>query len=74
MSDFLLIIPAGWTQLDWQFVSNNGLSGTSVLNAIVSTNMSDIEAPLKDMGLIPLESSVLEAKLLDDTFFMVRLG
>ena len=33
-----------------------------------------IELPLKDAGLLPAESAVVEARLFDDTFFMVRLG
>ena len=23
MSQFLLVIPEGWTQLDWQYITNN---------------------------------------------------
>ena len=74
MSDFLLVIPAGWTQLDWEFVSNNGLDENSVQNANVTGNMMDVEAPLKDMGLIPPESTVMAAKVIDSAYFMVKLA
>jgi hypothetical protein len=72
MSDFLIVIPAGWTQLDWEYLSNN-VHGIDV-NAATSGPISDMETLLKDSGSIPIEASLLEFKLLDNTYFMVRLG
>jgi len=74
MSNFILVIPEGWTQLDWEYISNNGLDAHSVENALVSSNMADIENPLKQLGLIAESAFVLDAKLFDNTYFMVRLG
>ena len=76
MSEFLLIVPSGWTSLDWSYLSNNvaDLTMTSVLNCIQSNNYSLIEDALKGCGAIPVESSLIEAKLIDDTYFLVRLG
>ena len=72
MSDILVIIPPGWTQLDWEFISNNiaNMSAQAVNNGVVS----DIEAWLKEGGQIPTESSLIDFKLIDNTYFLVRLG
>lgn len=72
MSEFLVIIPPGWTQLDWEYVSNNvaSISAQSVINGVIS----DIEQWLKDGNQIPLEKSLLDYKLIDDAYFLVKLG
>ena len=76
MSQFLLVIPEGWTQLDWQYITNNvpNMSGPAVASMIQSGVLSDIEAGLKEAGIIPPEASLVDAKLIDDTYFMVKLG
>ena len=76
MSDFLLIVPAGWTQLDWSYLTNNlpSMEKSGVENAINSNQYADMEPELKAGGFIPQESTIVEAKLIDDTFFLVRLG
>ena len=76
MGQFLLVIPQGWTQLDWQHVTNNlpGMSAANVLDWINSNSLGYIEEPLKADGLIPADASIVEAKLIDDTYFMVKLG
>lgn len=76
MSEFLLVIPPGWTQLDWEFIANNltDMSAANVTEYINAGMLGYIETPLKEAGLIPAESTLVEAKLIDDTFFMVRLG
>lgn len=72
MSGFLLIIPEGWIQLDWEYISNNfsGLSPTNIKDGLVY----DVENNLKLGGLIKETDSLLEFKLIDDTFFLIRLG
>ncbi len=72
MSEFLLVIPEGWTQLDWAYIANN-ISGMGYQN-VVNGVASDIEEILKANGIIPVESSLVEFKLIDDTYFLVRLG
>ena len=76
MSQFLLVIPEGWTQLDWQHITNNvpNMSGPAVASMIQSGALSDIEAGLKEAGIILPEASLVDAKLIDDTYFMVKLG
>ena len=72
MSEFLVIVPPGWTQLDWEYVANNvpNMSSQAVNNGVVS----DIEMWLKDAGQIPAESSLVDFKLIDNTYFLIKLG
>lgn len=72
MSEFIIVIPEGWIQLDWQYITNN-ISGMDYQGVVNAAN-SDIEERLKSGGIIPLESSLVEYKLIDDTYFMIRLG
>ncbi len=76
MSDFLLVVPNGWTQLDWQFITNNvaGMDLNGALNMIHSNAYSDINDKLHEAGVIPAEQTVVEARVIDDTYFLVRLG
>ena len=72
----MLIIPPGWTQLDWEHMTNNiaGFSKPNVESWIDSNQFSYIEEGLKGAELIPAEASINAAKLLDDTYFLVMLG
>lgn len=72
MSEFLVIVPQGWTQLDWEYVSNNvpNMSAQAVNNGV----LSDIETWLKAAGQIPEDSSLIDFKLIDDAYFLVKLG
>ena len=72
MSDFLLVVPEGWTQLDWEYISNN-ISNMGASNVKGATTL-DIETYLKEGGIIAPEASLIEFKLIDDTYFLVRLG
>ncbi len=76
MGNFLLVIPEGWTQLDWQNVSTNvdGINSGSVPEWINANYYVDMEEKLKAAGFIPADKSLIEAKLIDDSYFMVRLG
>jgi hypothetical protein len=71
MSEFLVVIPEGWIQLDWEIVSNlHNLSEQSIRNGIIS----DIEQALRDHSLIPEDKVLMDYKLLDNTYFMIKLG
>lgn len=72
MSDFLLVVPSGWTQLDWQFITNNvpQMSMADVMGGTVP----DIEERLKGAGVLAADAALAEFKLIDDTYFLVRLG
>jgi hypothetical protein len=72
MSEFLLVIPEGWIQLDWEYITNNiqGMSADNVNGVPVSV----VEENLKLGGIIAPESSLVEFKLIDNTYFIIRLG
>lgn len=76
MSEFLLVVPPGWTQLDWDFISANdtNMNVTNVDNWCTTSQFSYIEEPLKAMGLIPQDKTVIGAKLIDGSFFAVLLA
>lgn len=72
MSEFLVIIPAGWVQLDWEYLSNNvpGMDIPAATTGAVST----MEEMLKSSGQIPQEASLLEYRLLDNSYFLIKIG
>jgi hypothetical protein len=72
MSEFLVIIPPGWIQLDWEYLSNN-VPGMDV-NAATTGVLTNMEEMLKTSGQIPMESSLLEFRLLDNAYFLIKLG
>lgn len=74
MSDFLFIVPEGWTQLDWERICNT-LASFNAANVAqwAVVGMQLIEQPLKEAGMIPLDKTVTAVKLLDDSYFLVRL-
>lgn len=76
MGEFLFIIPEGWTQLDWQYITNNlpNMGGPYVSSLLQAGTLMDIEATLKEGGVIPAESSLVDAKLFNDEVFIVKLG
>ncbi len=75
METLLLVIPPGWLQLDWEYItSNTELSAPNVSSYINAGMLEYIEQPLKAVGIIPADQTLVEAKLLDDTYFIVRLG
>lgn len=74
MSEFLLVVPQGWTQLDWQYITSNvpNMSYGYVIDKLNGGGLGDIDAALKEAGVIT--QTIVEAKLIDDTYFLVRLG
>jgi hypothetical protein len=71
-SEFLVIIPPGWIQLDWVYITNNipGMAENNVIGGL----LSDVEYALKNAGIIPEDKSLVEFKLIDGTYFLVKLG
>lgn len=75
MSDFIVVIPEGWTELDWQTITNSTSLGYSyTMDLIGSQSWSVIDEILKAAGVLQPDQNVQEAKLIDDAFFLVRLG
>lgn len=75
MSDFIVVIPECWTELDWQTITNSTSLGYSyTMDLIGSQSWSVIDEILKAAGVLQPDQNVQEAKLIDDAFFLVRLG
>jgi hypothetical protein len=75
MSNFLFIVPQGWTQLDWDTVTQSTwLTAHAVLNAANSGYLIDVENELKEKGHIPPLAILVEMKVFDDSYFVVRLA
>lgn len=76
MGDFLLVVPADWTQLDWEAAkaASFELTPSYVNNAIATAQMGALEETMKIGNIIPQEATLVAAKLIDDQFFMVQLA
>lgn len=76
MSNFLFILPEGWIQLDWDYVTTNvpNMTPGNIDYYIYSSQLIIIEEGLKLHELIPADSTVVDVKLFDNTYFAVLLG
>lgn len=76
MSEFLLIIPEGWTQLDWQYITNNlpNMGYQQVMDYVATGYMANIDETLKAAGMVPEGQNVVAAKLIDDSYFLVQFA
>lgn len=74
MSDFGLIIPEGWTTIDFNVMSTlpNELSTTAINNFITGGMINYITEELIRINLIPADKVVVDAKLFD-SYFIVKL-
>ena len=77
MSRFLLIAPEEWTQLDYTLLENSerNFSVSDVLRLSSSYSFADeyFGITLRALGMIPQHSTVAEVKLIEFSFFYVRL-
>lgn len=75
MSDFLLVVPEGWVQIDLDYVCSQipDLNMGNVDNWISTSQFNYIEIPLKQLRLIPEDKTVISAKRFED-YFAVLLG
>jgi hypothetical protein len=67
MSDFILVVPAGWTRFD---VPATGMSADTIITA----SMQTITEMLRIAGLITETDIVQEARIFDNEIFIVRLA
>ena len=75
MSQFLLIVPEGWTELDLNTVTQNGdLTVGNIETWIQQNLLYELNDRLHQFGIIDSALTVNEAKLIDGTYFLVRLG
>jgi hypothetical protein len=75
MSEFLLIVPEGWTQIDYDsvYAANGDFSESNVDNWCNTGQYSYIEEGLKASGVIGAEATVVEARRFHN-HLLVRLG
>lgn len=71
MSDFILIIPDGWIQMDLAEVT----ARTNATGEMI-TSMSPfvLAQMLVEVELLPPESTIAEFQVFDNTYFVLRLG
>ena len=75
MSDFLLIAPEGWSQLDLNAVTQFGdLTVGNIETWIQQNLLYELNDRLHQFGIIDAALTVNEAKIIDGTYFLVRLG
>ncbi len=70
MSDFVFIIPPGWTEVSAEVV---GLIGSIMGDLITIGNYPQITEILKSYAVVPEEMNVYEAKFFDD-MLVVRMA
>lgn len=75
MSEFVMIAPQGWEALDYDRVQNVlNVSMNSLKDWINSNYFGDIEPVLKEDGMIHMDNTIVEMKIIDDAQLWVRLG
>lgn len=76
MSDFVLVVPDGWTPLDWEKLQSehSAFSKPSVEDWLATGQLFYMCEQLVLAGAIPEGSSLVDARLIDDTYFLVKLG
>jgi hypothetical protein len=73
MSDFIFIIPEGWTQLNIDEVTS-AIQMTQIQDYLNTQSWLYLGDDLKNASLIPQEAYLHEAKMFNAEVFIVRLG
>lgn len=74
MSEFLLVAPSGWTEIGLDNLASKGITAESLASQIATINFQAVTEMLVSAEAIPTESVVLDAKMFDNTFFIVKLA
>lgn len=74
MSNFMLIAPEGWTEMDYEFITNNILDQYTMESLMLQGQPYEIDMALAAHGLLPEGKNIQEIKFIDDSFMWVRLG
>ena len=70
MSEFLFVIPEGWIQID---IEASGMSGETITSILSSSQYQSITEMLRVNNLIGAEDTVMDARLFDNTVFIIKL-
>lgn len=75
MSDFIFVVPAEWTQVDFtEFVARTG-QGPQSIEAAENGSLHDMDVLLKAHDFIPQNSELTAVKLMtvmDDYVFLIK--
>lgn len=74
MSNFMLIAPEGWTEMNYEFITNNILDQYTMESLMLQGQPYEIDAALAAHGLLPEGKNIQEIKFIDNSFMWVRLG
>ncbi len=75
MSEFLLIIPEGWTQLDWETAFNHPSMNVAAVEEWIQTSQLDyLTQLLIESGALPAGQLVTQARVIDNAYLLVKLG
>ena len=74
MSNFMLIAPDGWTEMNYEFITNNILDQYTMESLMLQGQPYEIDTALAAHGLLPEGKNIQEIKFIDNSFMWVRLG
>lgn len=75
MSNFIVVVPEGWEALDFDRMQNVlNVDMNSLKDWINANYYIDIEPILKEDGMITIDKTIVEMKIIDDSQIWVRLG
>lgn len=75
MSNFLLVAPEGWTQLDMAVCAQiPGVSNAAIENYVSSNALATLATELINGGVLPTDSVILEAQTFNGEVLLVKLG
>ena len=75
MSEFMVIAPSDWTAVDFDYLMNNtSLEVNTTKNLILQGLLYEIEAVLRQESMMPSDSTLVEAKVIDDAQLWIKLG
>ena len=75
MSEFMVIAPSDWTAVDFDYLMNNtSLDVNTTKNLILQGLLYEVEAVLKQESMMPSDSALVEAKVIDDAQLWIKLG
>jgi len=75
MSNFIVIVPDGWTALDYDRIQNVlNVNISSLKDWINASYFLDVDPTLKEDGMVPMDKTIVEMKIIDDSQLWVRLG
>lgn len=70
----MMIAPDGWTEMNYEFITNNIVDQTTMEGLMLQGQLFEIDNMLAQHGLLPDDKAVQEIKFIDNTYMWVRFG